>query len=54
MVLDDCMLHPELVAGVSGAACAHGVQLGDVDLDEVAGYKLLKPARCGPITTVLC
>jgi len=45
------MLRPELVAGVSGAAHAHGLRVEDVDLDEVAGCQLLKP---GPVPSWLC
>ena len=47
------LLHPELTADVSGVACAHSLQVGDVDLDEVAGCQLLK-TRASPIITVLC
>ena len=36
------LLHPELMADVSGAARAHSLQVGDVDRDEVAGCQLLK------------
>jgi len=32
-----CMLRPELMTGVSGVTCAHGLRVEDVDLDEVAG-----------------
>ena len=34
------LLRTEITADVSGAACAHSLQVGDVDLDEVAGYLL--------------
>jgi len=37
MVLDGGILHPELAACVSGAACAHGLQAEDVGLDELLG-----------------
>jgi len=47
------LLHPELTADVSGAAHAHSLQVGDVDLDEVAGCQLLK-TRSSLIITVLC
>jgi len=47
------LLRPELTADVSGAVRAHSVQVGDVDLDEVAGCQLLK-TRSSPIITVLC
>lgn len=30
------MPHPKLAAGASGAAHAHGLQVEDVDLEEVA------------------
>ena len=45
MVLDCCILHPGLAAGVFGMACAHGLQVEDVDLEEVAGHQLLKPIQ---------
>jgi len=47
------LLHPELTADVSGAARAHSLQDGDVDLDEVAGCQLLKTSS-SPIIAVLC
>jgi len=47
------LLHLELMADVSGAARAHSLQVGDVDLDEVAGCLLLKTGS-SPIITVLC
>jgi len=37
------MLHPELVAGVSGMTHAHSLRVEDVNLEEVAGCSLLKP-----------
>jgi len=37
VVLDNCTLHPELTAGVSGAGYARGQWVEDVDLEEVAG-----------------
>jgi len=51
--MGDHLLHLELTADVSGAAHAHGLQVGDVDLDEVAGCLLLK-TRSSPIIAVLC
>ena len=36
---------------LSGAARAHSLQVGDVNLDEVAGCQLLKP---GPVLSLLC
>jgi len=42
VVMGGHLLHPELTADVSGAARAHSLQVGDVDLDEVAGCQLLK------------
>ena len=53
MVMGGHLLHPELTADVSGAAHAHSLQVGDVDLDEVAGCQLLK-TRSSLIITVLC
>jgi len=47
------LLHPELTADVSGVACAHSLQVGDVNLDEVAGCQLLK-TRSSPVIVVLC
>jgi len=47
------LLHPELMADVSGAACAHSLQVGDVNLDEFAGCQLLK-TRSSSIIAVLC
>jgi len=49
-MLDGCMLHPELTAGVSGTTRAHGVWVEDVDLEEVAGCQLLKS---GPVLPLL-
>jgi len=37
---------------LSGAACAHSLQVGDADLDEVAVCQLLKTSS-GPIIAVL-
>lgn len=37
MVLDCCMLHPKLIAGVSGETHANDLQAEDSDLEEVAG-----------------
>jgi len=51
VVMGSCMMHPELTAGVFGAACAHGICVGDVDLDEVAECQLLKS---GPVLLLLC
>jgi len=51
VVMGSPMLHPELVADVSGAARSHGVWVEDIDLDEVAGCQLLKP---GPVPSPLC
>jgi len=42
VVMGGRLLHPELTADVSGAAHAHSLQDGNVDLDEVAGCQLLK------------
>jgi len=42
VVMGGHLLHPEVTAGVSHAAHAHSLQVGDVDLDEVAGCQLLK------------
>jgi len=47
------LLHTELMADVSGAARAHSLQVGDVDLDEVAGCHLLK-TRSSSIIAMLC
>ena len=47
------LLHPELTVDVSGAAHAHSLQVGEVDLDEVAGCQMLK-TRSSPIIAVLC
>jgi len=44
------MLHSELAADVSSAAHGHGLQVEDVDLDEVVGCQLLKP---GPVPSLL-
>jgi len=43
VVMGDGMLTPELMADVSSMAHAHGLQVEDVDLDEVAVCHLLKP-----------
>jgi len=51
--MDGHLLHPELTADTSGVARAHSVQIGDVDLDEVAGCQLFK-TRSSPIIAVLC
>lgn len=45
MVLDGCMLHPNFQAGVSGAACAHGLWVEDTGLEEVAAHQLLQPVK---------
>jgi len=37
------MLHLEFAAGLSGAAYEHGLQVEDVNLEEVAGHLLLMP-----------
>jgi len=37
------MLHPVVTAGVSGAAHVHGLWVEDVNLEGVAGHRLLKP-----------
>ena len=50
MVLDGCVLHLELVAGISGMAQAHDLWVEDVNLNEVAGCQLLKP---GPVLSLL-
>ena len=47
------LLHSELTADVSGVARAHSLQVGDVDIDEVAGCQLLK-TWSSPIIAVLC
>jgi len=47
------LLHPELTADVSGAARAHSLQVGDVNLDEVALCQLLQ-TRSSSIIAVLC
>jgi len=52
MVMGGHLLHPELTAGVSRAARAHSLQIGDVSLDEVAGCQLLK-TKSSPIIDVL-
>jgi len=44
------MLLPELTAGVSGAAHAHGLQVEDVYL-EIVRCQLLKS---GPVPSLLC
>ena len=43
MLLDCCTLHPELMAGVSGAVRAHSLWVEDVSFEEIAGCWLLKP-----------
>jgi len=43
VLLDGRLLHPELTAGVSAVAHAHGLWVEVVDLAEVAGCQLLKP-----------
>jgi len=43
IVLDCHILHLELAAGVSGMAHVHSLRAEDVNLEEVAGHKLLKP-----------
>jgi len=55
VVIGGHLLQPELMADVSGAAHAHSLQVGDVDLDldEVAGCQLLK-TRSSSIIAVLC
>jgi len=53
VVIGGHLLHLEITADVSGAARAHSLQVGDVDLDEVAGCWLLK-TRYSSIITVLC
>jgi len=45
-----CPLHPEVTAGVSGAAHAYGMQVEDIRLEEAAGHQLLKP---GPDLSLL-
>lgn len=54
MVLNHCMLHPEPAAGVSGMAQAHGLQVEDLDLEEVVGHQLLKPLLVPPLLRLLC
>ena len=51
MVIGNRTLRLELTTGVSGAACAHGLRVEGVNLDEVAGCQLLKP---GPVPPPLC
>jgi len=51
--MSGCLLHPELTADLSGETRAHSLQVGDVDLNEVARCQLLK-TRSSPIITVLC
>jgi len=46
-------LHPEFMADISGVSRAHSLQVGDVDLNEVAGCQLLK-TRSSPMIAVLC
>jgi len=43
VVLDGRTLHPERAAGIPGAGYAHGLQVQDVNLKEVAGCQLLMP-----------
>jgi len=50
VVMGSHMLHPELTAGVSGAAHVHSLQAEDIDFDEVAGCQLLKS---GPVPSPL-
>jgi len=47
------LLHLELTDDISGAARARSLQVGDVELDEVAGCQLLK-TRSSSIIAVLC
>ena len=47
------LLHPELTADVSGVARSQSLQVGDVDLNEVAGCQLLK-TRSSSTIAVLC
>jgi len=47
------LLHLELTADVSGTPHTHSLQVGNVDLDEVAVCQLLK-TRSRRITVVLC
>jgi len=49
VLLDGCMLHPKLTAGVSGVAHAHSLQPEGVDLEEAAGCQLLKPGLILPL-----
>jgi len=44
------MLHPEVMAGVSGVAHGHGLHTEVVDLHEGAGHQLLKT---GPVPSPL-
>ena len=37
VVMGSWMLHPELTASVFGVAHAHGLQVEDVNLDEIVG-----------------
>jgi len=53
VVMGGHLLHPELTANLSGAACAHSLQVGDIDLNEVAGCRLLK-TNSSPVIAVLC
>jgi len=51
VVMGGRLLHPELMADVSGAAHAHSLRAEDVNLHEVAGCQLLKPS---PVPSSLC
>jgi len=53
VVMGGHLLHPQFTADESGVARAHSLQVGDVDLDEVAGCQLLKNSS-SPIIAVLC
>jgi len=50
LVMGGHLLHPELTADGSGVAGAHGLRVGDVDLDEGAGGHLWKT---GPVPSLL-
>ena len=50
MVMGGRLLHLELMADVSGAACAHSLQVGDVNLGEVGGCQL---SKSGPVLSPL-
>ena len=49
MVLGDCMLRPEVMAGLSGMACAHSLWAEGAKLQEVAGRQLLKQGPVPPL-----